>query len=344
MPFIDAERTQLYARCALFGPSGSGKTMTGLRIAKGIAEKLGVPFAVIDSEARSASKYAGLDRFAFKVENLKEKTIDHYLKSMEEAKEAGYKVLLIDSLTHAWRELTEEVDRITLRSNSKNTFTPWAQVGPKQKKFIEALLNYPGHIIVTMRSKTEWVIGVDKNGKTTPQKLGLAPEQGKGIEYEFDLLIELNQNHEGTITKDRTGKFQDQIIEKPGEEFGVALLEWLASGKPETQSAAPTAAEEKTPAKPENVVPNIENPKPENQNAEVKGQKLKRQGDELMKEIGTIITTANGDEPYFTEEEKEGARQIIKATKPDEKGIADLMDFKAFLSEELSKRETKKAA
>ena len=344
MPFIDAERTQLYARCALFGPSGSGKTMTGLRIAKGIAEKLGVPFAVIDSEARSASKYAGLGRFAFKVDNLEGKTIDHYLKSMEEAKEAGYKVLLIDSLTHAWRELVEEVDRITISNNRKNSFTPWAQVGPKQKKFIEALLNYPGHIIVTMRSKTEWVIGVGKDGKTTPQKLGLAPEQGKGIEYEFDLLIELNQNHEGNVTKDRTGKFQDQIIEKPGEEFGVALYEWLASGKPETQSAAPTATAEKTPAKLENAAPNIENPKPENQNAEVKGQKLKKQGDELMKEIGTIITTANGDEPYFTEEEKEGARQIIKATKPDEKGIADLMDFKAFLSEELSKRETKKAA
>jgi hypothetical protein len=263
---------------------------------------------------------------------------------MEEAKEAGYKVLLIDSLTHAWRETTEEVDRITLRSNSKNSILSWAQVSPKQKRFINALLNFPGHIIVTMRSKTEWIIGEGKDGKTAPQKLGLAPEQGKGIEYEFDLLIELNQNHEGTITKDRTGKFQDQIIEKPGEEFGVALYEWLASGKPETQSASLTTTAEKTPAKLDNAALNIENPKTENQNTEVKGQKLKKQGDELMKEIGTIITTANGDEPYFTEEEKEGARQIIKATKPDEKGIADLMDFKAFLSEELSKRETKKAA
>jgi len=330
MPFVDAERTQLYLRCALFGPSGSGKTMTGLRIAKGISEKMGVPFAVIDSEARRASKYSGIGGFAFKVENLKEKTIDHYLKAMEEAKEAGYKVLLIDSLTHAWRELNEEVDRISLRNYNKNTFSPWAKVGPKQKKLIEAILNYPGHLITTMRSKTEWVIGEGKDGKIAPQRIGLAPEQGKGIEYEFDVLIELNQNHEGTILKSFPRIFQD------------AVIEWLENGIPDTQSATPTVAEN-TPAKLENT-PNIENPKPENQNAEVKGQNLKKQGDELMKEIGTIITTANGDEPYFTEEEKEGARQIIKATKPDEKGIADLMDFKAFLSEELSKRETNKAA
>jgi hypothetical protein len=75
-----------------------------------------------------------------------------------------------------------------------------------------------------------------------------------------------------------------------------------------------------------------------------KGQSLKEQGGELMKEIGTIITAANNGEPYFTEDEKEGARQIIKDTRPDEKGIADLRDFKAFLSDELSKRETRKAA
>ena len=342
MGFSKAERTQLYARCALFGPSGSGKTMTGLRIAKGIADKMGIPIAVIDTEARSASKYA--DRFDFIVDNLEGKTIDHYIASMEEAKKAGYKILVIDSLTHAWRELTEEVDRIALRSNNKNTFTPWAQVSQKQKRFIEALLNYPGHIIVTMRSKTEWVIGEGKDGKSTPQKLGLAPEQGKGIEYEFDLLVEMDQAHNATVTKDRTGKYQDAVIQKPGEDFGVALYEWLASGKPEIPSAVPTAAAGKTPSKPEKTTPADGKPKPENQTAGAKGPNLKEQGSDLMKEIGAIITAAKNGEPYFTEDEREGARQIIKTTRPDEKGIADLRDFKVFLSDELAKRESKKAA
>jgi len=338
MAFAKAERAQLYLRCALFGPSGSGKTMTALRMAKGIADKMGVPVAVIDTEARSASKYA--DRFAFEVDNLEKKTIDHYLVSMESAKKAGYKVLVIDSLSHAWRELTEEVDRIAQSSASKNTFSPWAKVNPKQKRFIDAILNYPGHIIATMRSKTEWVVGEGKNGKTAPEKLGLAPEQGKGIEYEFDLLVELNQRHEAVVTKDRTGKFQDEIIEKPGEDFGVALYDWLASGKAEI-TVAPV---DNAPAKPMQPKPAQAKPKTASLTAAPRKKPIKEQGDEIIKEIGKIITADNNGAPYFSEEEKEGARQIIRDTKLDEKGISDLDEFKAFLAEELSKRESKKAA
>jgi hypothetical protein len=62
-----------------------------------------------------------------------------------------------------------------------------------------------------------------------------------------------------------------------------------------------------------------------------------------MKEIGTIITAAKNGEPYFSEEEKEQARGIIKATKLDEKGITDLKDFKDFLYAEHAKRELKAA-
>ncbi len=336
MAFAKAERTELYLRCALFGPSGSGKTMTALRMAKGIADTLGVPIAVIDTESRSASKYA--DRFVFEVDNLEKKTIEQYLASMNEAKEAGYKVLVIDSLSHAWRELTEEVDRITQASNSKNSLLSWGKVGPKQKKLIEAILNYPGHIIVTMRSKTEWIIGEGKNGKTAPEKLGLAPEQGKGIEYEFDLLVEMNQNHSATITKDRTGKYQDAVIDKPGEAFGAALYAWLSGGKKEPPDEKP-----KTVSRQQKAAASVTKPNPEKP-AVSDNKSIKAQGDELIKEIGGIITASHAGNPLFTEDEKEEARAIIRGTRLDEKGITDLTDFKIFLSDELTKRKTKTAA
>jgi KaiC/GvpD/RAD55 family RecA-like ATPase len=73
--------------------------MTALRMAKGIADKMGVPVAVIDTESRSANKYA--DRYAFEVDNLSMKTVDHYIGSMNDAAGAGYKVLVIDSLSCA---------------------------------------------------------------------------------------------------------------------------------------------------------------------------------------------------------------------------------------------------
>lgn len=336
MAFMKAERTQLWLRCALFGPSGSGKTMTALRMAKGIAEKMEVPFAVIDTEARSASKYA--DRIPFEVDDLGEKTIDHYIAAMNEAIKAGYKVLVIDSLSHAWRELTEEVDRIAQNSTSKNTFSAWGKVGPKQKRLVEAILNFPGHIITTMRSKTEWVIAPNKDGKIAPEKMGLAPEQGKGIEYEFDLLMELDQKHQATVTKDRTGKYQDAVIDKPGEDFGVALSDWLSSG---TAVPAPAPAPKVKPAKPDEVKTG-ETKTPPPAKLPVKkptADGLKAQGEKIIQEIGQLITAeARKGAPYFTEGEKEEARQIIRSVKLDEAGIKDLEELKSFMNEELAKR------
>ena len=82
-----------------------------------------------------------------------------------------------------------------------------------------------------MRSKTEWSVESDGKGKQRPVRIGLAPEQGKGIEYEFDLLLELSPDHIGQVIKDRTGRFQDRLIDKPDETFGKELGAWL-SGEP----------------------------------------------------------------------------------------------------------------
>lgn len=70
----------------------------------------------------------------------------------------------------------------------------------------------------------------DSNNRTQIKRLGLSPEQGKGIEYEFDLLASIDDRHVLDIQKDRTGKFQDEIIEKPGIDFGVNLIKWLQEG------------------------------------------------------------------------------------------------------------------
>jgi len=233
MAFKKAERTKLWARVAIFGPSGSGKSFTAMRIANGLAQRAGGKIAVIDTENRSMSKYA--DRFDFDVDDLGDKTIDSYIQSMNDAIKNGYKILVIDSLTHSWKELLEEVDRIAAKNFGGNSWAAWSKGTPKQNKLINAIVNFPGHLIVTMRSKTEWSLGNNEEGKKTVTRNGMSPEQGKGIEYEFDILMDINQGHMAEIQKDRTGKFQDKIIEKPGEDFGEALYDWLNTGTAEPQ-------------------------------------------------------------------------------------------------------------
>jgi len=225
--FQKATKEKSKLRCAIFGPSGAGKTYTALSTIKGMAGKKKV--ALIDTERGSASKYA--DRFNFDVVDIQDKSIPNYVKMMREAASAGYEFLIIDSLTHAWQELLEDIDRIAKTKYRGNSFAAWKDGSPKQKLLVNAILDYPGHIIATMRSKTEYVIEKSDNGKMAPTRVGLAPEQGKGIEYEFDLLLEMNPDHMARVLKDRTGKFQDAIMTMPGEDFGKELMNWLSEGK-----------------------------------------------------------------------------------------------------------------
>jgi hypothetical protein len=224
LTFQKATKAQSKLRAAFFGPSGAGKTFSALRVASGMGKKI----AVIDTERGSASKYS--DRFDFDVLELPKKDIETYCEGIRAAGAAGYDVLIIDSLSHAWQELLEENERVAKAKYKGNTWSAWSEGTPKQRKLIDTILDFPGHVIATMRSKTEWTQEKDDRGRNTPKRVGLAPEQGKGIEYEFDLLLEISTEHYAQVIKDRTGKFQDKAIEKPGEDFGVELATWLSSG------------------------------------------------------------------------------------------------------------------
>jgi hypothetical protein len=236
--FTKATKASAKLRAALFGPSGAGKTFTALRIAAG----LGGAIAVIDTERGSASKYA--DRFSFDVLDLEHAGIPSYQGAIEAAAQAGYPVLIIDSLSHGWQELLQEIDRLAAAKYRGNTWSAWSEGTPKQRALVEAILTYPGHVIATMRSRTEWSIESDGKGRQKPVRVGLAPEQGKGIEYEFDLLLELSPDHIGRVIKDRTGRFQDALLDKPGEDFGQALASWLGGPRPSQPVAAPEAKAE----------------------------------------------------------------------------------------------------
>lgn len=241
--FKRATKAKAKLRAAIFGPSGAGKTYSSLRIATGLAD--GGTIAFIDTERGSASKYSDLT--AFDVLELDDKSVAGYIDAIGMAADAGYAVLIIDSLSHAWQELLEEIERLAKAKYRGNTWSAWSEGTPLQRKLVDAILTFPGHIIATMRSKTEWQTTSDANGRNRPVRVGLAPEQGKGVEYEFDLLLELSTDHIANVIKDRTGKFQDKLIDRPGEMFGTQLAQWLADGVSSTPEQKPVTQPEPKP-------------------------------------------------------------------------------------------------
>jgi len=99
MAFRQAERKQAKLRLALCGPSGSGKTYSGLLIGSGLAPDGRI--ALIDTERGSGELYA--DLAAYDVAPLEPPfTPQRYIALIREAEQAGYDVLILDSLSHAW--------------------------------------------------------------------------------------------------------------------------------------------------------------------------------------------------------------------------------------------------
>jgi hypothetical protein len=220
------------------GSSGSGKTYTSLVIADVLAQ--GGKVAVIDSERGSASKYASI--FDFDVLNLDQFSPETYIKAIEAAEAGGYTVCVIDSLTHAWSGAggaLEMVDAAVARSRSSNSFAAWREVTPVHNRLVDAMLRSKCHIIATLRTKTEYVIEEDNRGKKTPRKIGMAPVQRDGMEYEFDIVGDMDADNRLIISKTRCPELRRAVVETPGKEFAQTILNWLTDGVEVSEPAKP---------------------------------------------------------------------------------------------------------
>ena len=224
--FQQAKRQQAFLKMALTGPSGSGKTMSALLMASGLGKKI----AVLDSENGSASLYSS--SVDFDTAPLSPPfTTEKYIQAIQFAEKNGYDVLIIDSLTHAWSGpggLLEQKEQMDSRGG--NSFANWAKITPKHNALMSAILHSKVHVIATMRSKQDYVLA-DKNGKQVPQKIGLAPQQREGAEYEFTTVLDIAMNHEAESSKDRTGLFDGKLF-KITKETGIAIKNWLDSAEP----------------------------------------------------------------------------------------------------------------
>jgi hypothetical protein len=227
--FTTATKERAKARIALIGPTGSGKTYTALVTATGLGGRI----ALVDTEHGSAAKYA--DEFAFDTLPLTVFRPTTLVDVLAVAAHEGYDVVIVDSLSHFWSGtggMLEQVDDAAKRAGGGGSFAGWKEARPQERAMIDALLAYPGHLIVTMRTKTEYVVESDERGRKVPRKVGLKPEQREGIEYEFDIVGDLDQENTLVISKSRAKPLSGVVFHKPGPEFAEAVFNWLEAGKP----------------------------------------------------------------------------------------------------------------
>ena len=229
MQFKTAKRDQVYVKAIITGPSGSGKSYSALRVAKGIAEHItevgvgGSKIAYIGTEGTRNSYYA--DEFDYDLIELEVPTINNYLEAFEAALEGGYQIVIVDSLTHVWQWVNDQVNSETRLTS----FQAWAKWKPKHKKLMERMLFAKIHVIATARGKDEYVME-EKNGKQTPKKVGMGVQQDKDIQYEYTVSFMLDQDsHIAHAEKDNTHLFElnEVLTEKSGEK----LYNWAIKGE-----------------------------------------------------------------------------------------------------------------
>lgn len=223
--FKRATKEEIKARVALIGPPGSGKTFTALKMGKVLAQ--GKRVRAIDTEKRSSNRYAGL--FNFDVAYLNTYEPSMYIAAQRAAVADGEcGCLIVDSASHCWEDEGGILDQVDARGGK---FEAWKDMKPQMRDLVNSWLECPVHLIVTFRSKVEYVVEENEKGKKVPRKIGLAPRFKDTIEFELDIVGMLNEENTLSITKTRCHLLSKAVIKEPGEDFARTILDWTADGE-----------------------------------------------------------------------------------------------------------------
>lgn len=227
--FKRATRKKVKLRLSIAGLSGSGKTWSSLEIASGMFPSGKI--ALLDTEAGRGSLYAEdfiYDSLLIEAPYAPEK----YIKAIKDAERSGYDVLIIDSLSHAW---AGDGGVLSIVERAGGQFqNGWKKGTPEHNALVEAIVQSKIHIIATMRSKADYVVEMNEKGKHAPRKVGLAPIQRDGLEYEMTISMDINHENVAHVTKDNTKLFNQQYV-TPSKDMGEKIMQWLNCGIDEEQ-------------------------------------------------------------------------------------------------------------
>jgi energy-coupling factor transporter ATP-binding protein EcfA2 len=238
--FHKAFKAGAKARVALIGVSGSGKSYTMLTLARALAGPTG-KVACIDTEHGSLSKYAHSpdcpancsdpSHFVFDVDEPNSYATDYLLDQLTFAEKNGYAVFCVDSLSHFWMGKDGALEFVdNAKKRTRDHMEGWKMFRPHEREMVDRFIGSPCHVIVTMRTKTDYEEQIKPDGTKKRVKVGLAPVQREGLEYEFDLVCSMDDENNLVIDKTRCSIYTQEkmrVTPKPGSLYFQPFIEWL---------------------------------------------------------------------------------------------------------------------
>lgn len=214
----------------MYGPTYSGKTLSSIYLALGVImnkrkcseDEAFKHIVLIDTEYGRGALYSNLgpyNYFKISAPYYTEK-LDSLLDQLAMMDQVD--VIIVDSLTHFWVKDGGILDQKAAKDKQGgNSYTNWQEFTAKFNKTIDNILASPKHIFVTARAKTDTVVSVD-SGKAVPRTYGLKPELREGIDFDFDIVFNVDKStHDLIVDKGVPGMDPMYDMVKPITGFNL---------------------------------------------------------------------------------------------------------------------------
>jgi hypothetical protein len=234
-----AKNSSAYLKAGILGFGGSGKTYTATEVAIGLCQHTkGTKTAFFDTETGSDYMIPRFSGAGIELLVHKGRAFKDLVDIVKECEDGGVSVLIIDSISHVWRELQDSYKRRVKRNNLY--MQDWGILKGQWSEFTDAYLNSKLHIIMLGRAGYEYEHEENEaTGKKEMIKVGTKMKVEGEMAYEPSLLIEMEAMknpskkgfiHRATILKDRSDLMNGKQIDNPRFQDFLPIVNFLNIG------------------------------------------------------------------------------------------------------------------
>ena len=250
--FQPAENKSAFLKMGIMGKQGAGKTKTAGKVAIGLVQhlqKMGIayaskPVAFFDTETGSDFLIPDFEAAGIPLVVAKTKTLADLVKAMDEA-EANCSALIIDSITHPYREMIAAYLKKKNRTFLQIDDWQYLKGDYGWAMFTNRFINSKLHIIMCGRAGDDLDQYTDEQGKRQLEKVGVKMKGEAETGFEPSLLIEMklmernNREQTGrkrtfvnmaTVVKDRWDQINGDEIDNPEFDDFLPHINRLALG------------------------------------------------------------------------------------------------------------------
>lgn len=194
-PFIPAETTARKLKILLYGNWGTGKTFAALTFPR---------VALIDSEGGSTFYRGQAGIKPFSVLGTKSMAdLENAIAFIAADKGATFDTLVIDPISVIYKVTREALAMGNKKNPGDMGYREWGKLNSRMNSLYTRLINLPVHVVMVARETTEY----EGTGDSL-RKVGVKPDSDKDIGYLFDIVLHMQDDYSGLVTKSRPAEIK----------------------------------------------------------------------------------------------------------------------------------------